>query len=190
MVVQEGLIASSASRYNSYQIKSAKQKLQTRQRSYLSKSEIQRRREHIAATTGNPRYASSLLERIIDGNDLVGVNYLLQGARAARAVGRISLRDDAGRTVGYGTGFLVAPNIVMTNNHVIGSDVEGANAIIEFDYEQDEFFRDRPVHCFRLLPAQCFITDEKLDFTLIGVEAVAEGRTRTLDEIPHLRLKG
>jgi endonuclease G len=189
MVLQEALIASSAHRFRDYEVNQAKRTLQKGRRTYISKSELQRRREHIANATGNPRYASKLLERIIDGNDLVGVNYLAQGMQAARSVGRISLRDDAGRTVGYGTGFLVAPGVVMTNNHVIGSDVEGAGAVIDFDYEQDEHFRDREVHTFRLAPGRCFITDERLDFTLIGVEPEAEGNTRSLSDIPWLRLK-
>lgn len=189
MVLQEALIASSANRFRDYHINQTKRALQKSRRTYISKSELQRRREHIALATGNPRYASKLLERIIDGNDLVGVNYLAQGVQAARAVGRISLRDDAGRTIGYGTGFLVAPGIAMTNNHVIGSDVEGANAVIEFDYEQDASFRDREVHAFRLAPSQGFITDEKLDFTLIGVAPQSEGGSRALDAYPWLRLK-
>ena len=189
MIIQEALIASSAGRYHDYQIEQAQRKLQQVRRTYLSASELQRRHDHIAAATGNPRYASKLLERIIDGNDLVGINYLAQGTRSARSVGRISLRDESGRTIGYGTGFLVAANIAMTNNHVIGSDVEGANALIEFDYEQDEFYHDRPIRTFRLLPGQCFITDEKLDFTLIGVDASAEDRSAALDNYPWLRLK-
>ena len=189
MIIQEALVAASQGRYRDYEIKQAQRQLQKVRRTYLSASELQRRHDHIAAATGNPRYAAKLLERIIDGNDLVGVNYLAQGTRAARSVGRISLRDESGRTIGYGTGFLVAANIVMTNNHVIGSDVEGANALIEFDYEQDELYRDRPVHAFRLVPGQCFLTDDKLDFTLIGVEGTAEDRSCALGDYPWLRLK-
>lgn len=189
MILQEALIVSSADRFRDYHVNQAKRTLQKARRTYISKSELQRRREHIASATGNPRYASKLLERIIDGNDLVGVNYLAQGMQAARSVGRISLRDDMDRTIGYGTGFLVGPGVVMTNNHVIGSDVEGATAVIDFDYEQDESFRDRQVHTFRLAPRQCFVTDEKLDFTLIGVAPVAERGTRELAEIPWLHLK-
>jgi len=58
MVLNEALIASSASRYRSYAIEQEKRKLQKDRRAYLSASEVQRRREHIAAATGNPQYAT------------------------------------------------------------------------------------------------------------------------------------
>src|SRR5688500_5984259 len=60
-----------------------------------------------------------LLERILGQNDLLRVGFLEGGVSVARSVGRINIRDAGGRTVGFGTGFMVSPRLVMTNNHVL-----------------------------------------------------------------------
>ena len=65
------------------------------------------------------RAAGAVLERIINTPDFVDVRFLEAGERAARAVGRIDIRDDRGRLVGYGTGSLVSPRLLLTNHHVL-----------------------------------------------------------------------
>ncbi len=172
MLLNESLIADSARRMRRLNVERARARLKEgARRTWITMSEQDRRRSLVAAMTGNPRYAAKVLERIIDGNDLVGVNYLALGMLAARAVGRIHIRGDAGRALGYGTGFLVAPGILMTNEHVIGSDLEAAHCVVEFDYEQDERWRDRQTTTFALAPGACFIANAPLDFTLVGVAA-------------------
>ena len=56
---------------------------------------------------------------------LLGIPYLDNGRLAARTVGRILIRDSEGRTLGYGTGWLVAPRLLLTNNHVLDSRPDG-----------------------------------------------------------------
>lgn len=46
--------------------------------------------------------AAAVLERIINTPDFVDVRYLEAGTRSARAVGRVDIRDHAGRVVGFG----------------------------------------------------------------------------------------
>src|SRR6186997_2976972 len=58
-------------------------------------------------------------ERIIGESDLMSINFLDRGRRAADAVCRIKLPMDGGTA--YGTGFLVGPRLLLTNNHVIAS---------------------------------------------------------------------
>jgi hypothetical protein len=62
------------------------------------------------------------LERLIGANDLVGIAYLERGFRAPKSICRIHLRDAHSNTVGRGTGFLVAPGVLMTNHHVIADE--------------------------------------------------------------------
>ena len=61
----------------------------------------------------------STLERIIGENDLVPVNYLLMALEKAKSVGRVLVKNKLGGLESYGTGFLVAENILMTNAHVL-----------------------------------------------------------------------
>ena len=42
--------------------------------------------------------------QILGTNDLVGVEYLTRGVRAAAAVGRVLIRDESDNTSGYASG--------------------------------------------------------------------------------------
>lgn len=121
------------------------------------------------AELGDSRSAQLALERVLGGNDLVGINYLERGMLAARSVGRVHLRDADGRTSGFGTGFLVAPGVLMTNHHVIGSAEEARGATVEFEYEIDAYDQKRTEVAFELHTAVTPITHQGLDFCLVAV---------------------
>ena len=53
--------------------------------------------EASSASERRRRRAGKLLEKIINTADFVGVRYLDAGVAAARAVGRVNIRDAAGR---------------------------------------------------------------------------------------------
>lgn len=112
-----------------------------------------------------------VFERIIDANNLLGVTFLFEGARVARGVGRIALPVTGGTKLG--TGFMVSPQIMMTNNHVLGDVYEAGNATLEFDFYQREDGTTAPVTRFYLQPDRFFVTDSPLDFTLVAVEATS-----------------
>ncbi|MGK7883600.1 MAG: hypothetical protein AB4057_03120 [Crocosphaera sp.] len=57
----------------------------------------------------------SIFEKIIGENTLRPIAFLAQGLKVARSVAYI--RDSKGS----GTGFLIAPDLILTNNHVISN---------------------------------------------------------------------
>jgi endonuclease G len=59
--------------------------------------------------------AGAVLERIINTPDFVDVRYLEAGTRSAHAVGRVDVRDHAGRVLGFGTGSMVTARLLLTN---------------------------------------------------------------------------
>ena len=119
------------------------------------------------------------LERIIGRNMLMEVKYLEAGGVAARAVGRILIRDAQNRSLGFGTGFLVAPGLLLTNNHVLSSAAIAGASQVEFNYQRGLDGRlDRPT-VFNLDKDRFFVTSpvKELDFTLVAVgEKSVDGR--------------
>jgi endonuclease G len=112
------------------------------------------------------------LERLIGDSDLNSINFLDRGRRAAEAVCRIKLPVEGGEA--YGTAFLVGPRLLITNNHVLASASEAAQAEAEFGYEHDiDGVLKRPV-AFNLDPAQIFYTSTELDVTLVAVAPMSE----------------
>ena len=109
------------------------------------------------------------IERVLGANDLVGVAYLDEARAASRAVGRIVLRDSRGRVMGFGTGWLCSPRLVMTNHHVLENAAAAKNSVIEFDYElrPDGSLRERTT--IPLDPDTFFLTSEALDYSLVAV---------------------
>lgn len=131
------------------------------------------------------RYDTSAIERIIGGSDLFPIAYLQTGYRVSDAVCRVVLRDARGSIEGSGTGFMVAPTVLMTNNHVINSSDVALRAHVEFHYQDDENFMPRPTYSYRLDPEALFVTDKELDFTVVAVkDNPATGKN--LSEFGHL----
>jgi endonuclease G, mitochondrial len=111
-----------------------------------------------------------LLERILGTSDLMGVSFLELGLLVSRTVGRVHCRNRTGRTVAYGTGFMVSPRLMMTNNHVLDSAEMAAQSQIEFDYQIGLDGNPATSVFVNLSPADLFITDEALDYTLVAVQ--------------------
>jgi endonuclease G len=111
-------------------------------------------------------------ERVIGTSDLLSINFLERGRRAADAVCRIRVPADGGGWMA--TGFLVGPRLLLTNNHVLSSPAEAGQAECELGFEADlEGVLKAPVQ-FNLLPEEIFFTDIATDFTLVAVAPYAE----------------
>ena len=103
------------------------------------------------------------LEGLIAGNDLMFVNYLPQGQIASKSVCRIEVRNEQGRTLEWGTGFMVSPNLLITNQHVLESKENCRKTLIQFNYEDDENFLPKNDVTFMLDPNLFFHNTTALD---------------------------
>ncbi|MCZ2256906.1 trypsin-like serine peptidase [Sporosarcina sp. G11-34] len=119
----------------------------------------------------------AVFERIIGQNDLFPVSYLEAGTQAAKPVCRIEIKNQKGTILGYGTGFLVTPSLLLTNNHVLENYDTAKFSIAQFNYEIDLDKNERPMKSFNLQPERFFLTNEALDFTLVAVEEVSADGT-------------
>jgi endonuclease G len=112
-----------------------------------------------------------LLEAIINTPDFVGCRYLDEGVAAARAVARVVINDDRGQLVGYGTGSMISPNLMLTNHHVLDTAQAASTSQVEFDYQDGIDGKLLNVTTFGLDPDRFFLADEALDFAIVAVRA-------------------
>lgn len=109
-------------------------------------------------------------ERILnDINDMVSVEFLERGLEAALSVGRVNA---GGFT---GTGFLVGPNMLLTNHHVLPSPDEAMLASFDLDAEENRFGEAKTMQRFGLCPNKFWAASEKLDFAFVAVEPESTG---------------
>ncbi len=118
--------------------------------------------------------AESFIEKVHLEPDFLPVSFLNDGSERVRAVCRIRIQTSRG--TGFGTGFLVAPNVIMTNNHVLEDRSTATSSTAEFDFDNDQ----ATIRRISFRPDQLFITDETLDFTLVACEPV--------DDVPVIPL--
>ncbi len=109
------------------------------------------------------------LERIIGGDELLSSAYLTRGAQATKAVGRVVI----GSSEGYGTGFLIAPRVLMTNNHVLKTAADAGKSTVQFNYEERPDGSVRP-RTFKLAPDKLFITSAPLDYTIVAIDGTKD----------------
>ncbi len=105
-------------------------------------------------------------ELILGEGNLLPFHFLRTGDRLGRAVVKIRRADGA-----TGTGFLVAPDIILTNNHVLPDMATAARAQAMANFEDvppGETYAPRSVEV-ALAPNRLFVTQLNLDFTFCGV---------------------
>jgi hypothetical protein len=121
------------------------------------------------------------LERVISNNDLISFDVLQKAIAIGRFVGLVSRRDvqrvPDRELVPLGTGSMVSPRLLLTNNHVLESAQAAAMAAVTFDYQRGEEGAVLATSTFELRPDAFFATDQELDYTLVAVaETAREGR--------------
>lgn len=126
------------------------------------------------------------LERLMGRNDLIDVGFLERGYLVSRSVGRITVRTGGGGGA-YGTGFLISPRLLLTNNHVLQGPEQASRSYVEFNYQAGlDGLPLEPV-AFALAPAELFVTDPELDFSVVAVQPQSAGGD-ALDRFGFLRL--
>ena len=125
-------------------------------------------------------------ERVLGISDLVSINFLDRGRLAAAAVCRIRVPSQGGEW--FGTGFLVADRLLITNNHVLDSEDQAMGAEVEFEFEHDADGALRPHVDFNLKPNEVFYTNAELDFTVVGVNRYSSNGNVPIERFGRLPL--
>jgi len=122
------------------------------------------------------------LERIVNSEDnFLDIDVLAGAIYTAQAVGRIELPENTAR----GTGFLVGPDLILTNYHVFNSKELLSSAVIRFDYHAKANSVVTQGRVFEFVP-DFYVSspDVELDFALVRVkgEPLAERKMQPGDE--------
>jgi endonuclease G, mitochondrial len=195
-----------------FDVEERKQQLNAELRDYVAErrpllEEIGRKVARLGplkAASEHDRLANALHATVAEGvflegtnksDDKAPINFLELGSRASRSVCHIV---DQNR-VSLGTGFLVAPDILITNNHVLSDAASAQEAVAEFQYELDADENPLTPRRFRLRPEILFATSPRgaLDFTFVSVskrglkdENLTEQGWIPMDERPNKILEG
>lgn len=127
------------------------------------------------------------LERVLGKNNLLQINYLQRGIAAARSVCRVRIASGRAVPDGFGTGFLVAPSLLLTNEHVIPTAKIAENTTVEFNFEYNDEYQLEGSESFTLAPKRFFYANPELDFTLVAVQPISWGG-KSLTEFGHIQL--
>ncbi|MCX2744148.1 S8 family serine peptidase [Mangrovivirga sp. M17] len=140
------------------------------------------REKKILSETDQP--IDILLERVINNPDFQDACILDRLVSFSRTVGRIILGNG-----GYGTGWLIGNNLMITNQHVFPDADTASHAKLNLAYERDVtgeinsgyYFDIRP-DIFFMTPPQPKDSDEEiLDFAIVAVEPVGTDNKKLSD---------
>lgn len=135
-----------------------------------------------------PQDDETAFERILGISNLFPINYLSRGATKARAVAKIQLFYRGAIPAGSGSGFLVAPGLLLTNNHVIETREAARTAKAVFDHQENDQFEYTPTKTFEITDNVFYTSDRmELDFTFVSVRLVNE-RGEHLSDFGHFTL--
>jgi endonuclease G, mitochondrial len=117
-----------------------------------------------------------LLPEIISrDNDLRLMRFLQMAMLVGRSVGRVRVSDGRVTEEGDATGFMVAPGLLMTNQHVLPTSDVAAAAMVVFDDEETIQGEPKQTQTFRLRPDLLFVCDSALDYAIVQVAPRSSG---------------
>jgi endonuclease G len=160
------LTSAAAAAPGTRRIRIPRDRLRVPSREGQTPAEVRERLRHASFAGAVPSDAE--FERFIGENDLVDENYLERALVAARAVCRLVFKDENGRQA-FATGFMVSPQLLLTNWHVFPVAKAAAGAVAEFDYKLDIRGLEVTPTRFQVLPNVCYRSNQELDFALLAV---------------------
>jgi V8-like Glu-specific endopeptidase len=101
-------------------------------------------------------------EKVVGLNNLLSIGWVGRALELAACVCRLNL------PAGAGSGFLIAPDLVLTNHHVLPDEDSAKVAVAEFNYQVDWDGTMEPVRRFTCDPT-FFHSNKELDYAIVRV---------------------
>ena len=110
--------------------------------------------------------ANKNFEKIIDVNNLKPIAFLEQAIVVSKPVAHITLSDG-----GLATGFLIAPDVLMTNWHVFRDRTMAQGAKVRFNYQTDLYGNFLPTDEYSCDPDSLFKNrEDPLDYAVVRIK--------------------
>lgn len=116
------------------------------------------------STTSN----QGIVEKIFGENTLRPVAFLNRGVEVAKSVAYISVTDGIKRW--SGTCFMIAPNLAITNYHVVPDKNLLSDVRLRFNYQENFNGEALPTKDYLAVPNGAFHADEVLDYAILEVK--------------------
>lgn len=110
---------------------------------------------------------AGIVEKIFGENTLRPVAFLARGLEVARSVVYIGVKTSKGS--GSGTGFLITPNLVMTNHHVLSSADQLSGVTIKANYQENFRGEAEPTKVYTPQTSGVFHANKSLDYAIFEV---------------------
>ena len=146
---------------------------------------LQKRKQNIQRVGIEP--ANFAYERAIGKNDAVYSNFVDLLYEAKRKVGRIVIKRGS-ENLGYATGFMISPTLLITNWHVFPEKYNVEDSVVQFDYELDMHGNPKDAIVFKLDAEKFFYSFRALDYCLIAVAKQDTSQEHFLKEIGCIHL--
>jgi V8-like Glu-specific endopeptidase len=101
-------------------------------------------------------------EKVVGLNNLLSIGWVSRALELAACVCLVKL------TSGAGSGFLIAPDLMLTNHHVLPDAETAASASVQFNYQNDWGGEPEPVRRFTC-DASFFHNNHELDYAIVRV---------------------
>jgi V8-like Glu-specific endopeptidase len=109
-----------------------------------------------------------ILEKIIGENTLRPIAFLQQGIDASRSVAYVEVCSPNKRW--SGTGFLVSPRLLLTNQHVLPDQSLLTGSRFRFNFQLDVNENPEPFKDYKAKPDGIYHANKTLDYTLIELD--------------------
>ncbi len=127
-----------------------------------------------------PLNVPAILDRSIDrwrGSSVADVREKIIGENTLRDIYILNLALEASKAVVYlqlpkgaGTGFMIASDLLMTNNHVIANQEQAEQTEYTFNYQLDINGKQCDIQTTQALPGGAFYTNAELDYTVVSLK--------------------
>jgi V8-like Glu-specific endopeptidase len=114
-----------------------------------------------------PDTSETVLEKVFGENTLRPIAFLVRGLQVSRSVAYVSVRS--GPDGWSGTGFMITPNLAMTNHHVVSESGILPGVTLRFNYQQDFLGRDLETSDFKAVAGGVFRANKQLDYAIFEV---------------------